>query len=434
MPAEAPATTTTSPVAPAATACDIHPAERRILIIGGGYAGTTLAVRLGRELKRHPRPGAEVLLLETSPCQQALAELDLVAAGSERPEFCELWLPAVLKDLPVSACFNRAESIDCDARTVTVRGTGDVGYWRLVVASGAVPAVPAVPGLAEHALTMWSVADAHRLQEHLTEQMKLAASMPRAEDRRRALAITVCGGGATGVEVVGSLGQLLPKRAAEAGLDTRDLNIHLVEGRPDILYDLPERQRGKAQERLAEMNVEVVVGSMVSSVDPNRVTLADGREVPATILVWCGGAHADPHAKTWGFELDARGRICVDDRGRVPGHEDVYALGDVAAFRHPGTGRTLPMLAQFAIASAEHAADNLLAEFDGAETTPFAPDQHGEFVSVGPSWGVGWMFGLTLSGLPAIVMKRVTYVRYWFQVGGLRLAWRRGRELLSMQR
>jgi NADH dehydrogenase len=433
MSAETGLHTRTEP-SPAQTACEIGPADRRVVIIGGGYAGTTLAVHLGRELKRHPRPGVEVLLLETSPCQQALAELDLVAAGSERPEFCELWLPAVLKDLPVRTCFNRAESIDCTARTVTVRGSGEVSYWRLVVASGAVPSVPPVPGLAEHAITMWSVSDAQRLHARLAEQLKLAASLPHPADRKRALAIAVCGGGATGIEVVGSLGQLLPKRAAEVGLDTADLNVHLIEGRPDILFDLPETQRRKAKQRLAEMNVDLELGSMVSRVEADRVVLADGREVPAAILVWCGGAHADPHAKAWGFGLDRSGRIRVDDRGRVLGHEDVYALGDVAGFEDPTTGEPLPMLAQFAITTAEHAADNLLAELDGDPTTPFVPAQRGEFVSVGPSWGVGWMFGLTLSGVPAILMKRVTYLKYWFQVGGLRLAWRRGRELMSMQR
>ena len=112
----------------------------------------------------------------------------------------------------------------------------------------------------------------------------------------------------------------------------------------------------------------------------------------------------------------------------------MYVLGDVAAFRDPKDNRVLPMLAQFAITSAEHATGNILSEIDGGTTTPFVPNQHGEFVSVGPSWGVGWMFGVRLSGVPAIFMKRLTYVLYWWQVGGLKLAWKRGRELLAMQR
>ncbi len=414
--------------------CPVPESERRIVILGGGYAGTTLAVRLGRALKKRPVPGLDVLLLENSPCQQALSELDLVAAGPERPEFCELWLPAVLKDLPVRTCFNRVESIDCERRVITVRGGQEVGYWRLVVATGAIPSVPPIPGLAERAITMWSVADAQKLQARSREQSKLAASLPDAAQRRAALSITVCGGGATGVEIVGTLAQLLRKRHAEVGLDPSELEIHLVEGRPDILYDLEPKLREKARRRLEHLRVDVITGSMVDRVTDDAIVLADGREVPSATLVWCGGAKADPDAAVWGFPLDNSGRICAEPDSKVEGLDDVYVLGDVAAFRDPRTNRVLPMLAQFAITSAEHCTHNILAEIDGRPTTPFVPNQHGEFVSIGPSWGVGWMWNLTLSGVPAIIMKRLTYVLYWWQVGGVKLAWQRGRELLAMAR
>jgi NADH:ubiquinone reductase (H+-translocating) len=421
-------------VTAAPTSCPLGDENRRIVIVGGGYAGTTLAVRLGRALKRHPRADVGVLLVERDPCQQALSELDLVAAGTERADFCELWLPAVLKRLPVSTCFNRVESIDCDQRTVTIQGGQVVPYWRLVVASGAVPSIPPIPGLAENAITMWSVANAQTLQDRIREQMKLAAAMAQPADRRKALSFTVCGGGATGVEMVGTLGQLLPKRAAEVGLDPGDLNIHLVEGQDNILAHLPAKQQHRAIRRLARLGVKVVAGSMVASVDSHAVHLADGVEVPAAVLVWCGGAHADPHAKTWGFRLDTDGRMIVGPDGKVAGIPDAYALGDVASFHDPVTDRPVPMLAQLAIESAKHASANILAELDGRPTTPFIPRLQGEFVSVGPSWGVGWMWKFGLSGVPAIVMKRMTYVVYWWRVGGISLAWRRGMEMLSMQR
>jgi NADH:quinone reductase (non-electrogenic) len=264
--------------------------------------------------------------------------------------------------------------------------------------------------------------------------MKLAASLPYAEHRRRALSFTVCGAGASGVEMAGTLGQLLPKRAAQVGLDPADLNIHLVEGQPEILPGLPPPQRSRAARRLDRLGVHVLTGSMVQSVVGDDIILADGGQVPSAVLVWCGGTHADPHAEGWGFSLDEGDRIVVGPDSKAQDLSDVYALGDVAAFRDPATGRTLPMLAQFAIASAKHATANLLAELDARPTTAFAPNLQGEFVSVGPSWGVGWMWKLNLSGIPAIFMKRMTYVLYWWQVGGFRLAWRRGRELISMQR
>ncbi len=418
-------------VAPCLEATD---GARRVLIVGGGYAGTTLAVTLGKALKRRPREDVEVILIENNPCQQALSELDLVAVGPEAPEFCELWLPAALKNLPVRTCFNRVGHIDPRRRVVATEDGHEASYWRLVVCTGAVPNVPPVPGLAEHAITMWSVADAQELQRRVNGQLKLAARMPSAEQRREALSITVCGGGATGVEIVGTIGQLLPKRAAEIGLDAADLRITLVEGRPNILYDLSEPQRDIALRRLAKLGVDVVTGSMISGVAADGVTLQDGRHVPSSVLVWAGGAKADPHASAWGFDVDNTGRISTRTDLKTSEFDDAYALGDVAAFKDPQTGRIVPMLAQFAIKQGAHTAANLLAEIDGRPTSPWVPHQLGEFVSIGPSWGIGWAGRFRLSGLSAIVMKRLTYILYWWRVGGLRLAWARGREMLSMQR
>lgn len=408
--------------------------DRRIVVIGGGYAGVTLAVRLGRALRERRDLTAEVVLVEPNPCQQALSELDLVAVGPEQPEFCELWLPAVLKDLPVKTCFNRVTTIDHDRKVVVTQDGHEVEYWRAVVCTGAVPSLPPIPGLAENAITMWSVEDAQELQNRINEQFRVAARLPDVDLRRAALSFTVCGGGATGVEIVGTLGQLVPKRAAEKGLDRDDLRISLVEGRSSILFDLDASQRERALARLSKLGVQVVVGSMVDSVTEEAVVLQDGRVVPASVLVWCGGAHADPVAGTWGFETDNSGRLVTELDLKAAGFDDVYALGDVAAFRDPKSNRVLPMLAQFAIREAEHTAGNLIRELEGNPTQPFRPHQHGEFVSIGPSWGIGWAGRLRLAGVPAIIMKRLTYVLYWWQVGGIPLAWKRGWELVRMGR
>ena len=92
------------------------------------------------------------------------------------------------------------------------------------------------------------------------------------------------------------------------------------------------------------------------------------------------------------------------------------------------------MLAQMAIQEGPTTAQNIVREARGEEPRPFVPHMRGEFVSVGPRWGVGWMYGYPLSGLPAITMKRITYVKYWLQVGGWRLAFKRTREMLALQR
>ncbi len=418
------------------SSCATPGVSRRIVIAGGGYAGTTLAVNLGRKLKNVD--DVEVMLIEPNPCQQALSELDLVAVGPPRPEFCELWHPTVFKDLPVTVCYNRVDAVKPGEHVVTVgpRGeaTDEVSYWRLAIATGAIAFVPPVPGLREHAITMWSVADAQELQRRGEAQFRIAAKLRDPAEKARALSFTVIGAGATGVEIVGTLAQLLPKRMRAFGLDPIDLRVRLIEGRPDVLYDLSPKLRERARRRLTKLGVELYTGSMVERVEDGAVHLADGEVVDSSVLVFCGGAKADPDAIGWGLEADPGGRLLTSEVCKSPVYDDVYIVGDVAAFRDPETKRTIPMLAQFAIREAEHTAGNIVREVHGDAPVPFRPNMHVEFVSVGPSWGIGWMFGMNLSGLPAIIMKRLTYVLYWFQVGGVPLAARRTREMLGMQR
>lgn len=407
----------------------------RVLIAGGGYAGVTLAVRLAK--KARPEDGLEIILIEPNPCQQSLSELDLVAVGPAQPEFCELWLPTLFEKLPVKLRYDRLHDVAVDEQCVTFGPRQGpytkASYWRLVLATGAVAFVPPVAGLKEHAVTMWSVHDAQELQRSLDVQLRAAVKMETPEERVRALSVAVIGGGATGMEIVGTLGQVLPVQAASMGIDPKDLRIRLIEGRSDILYDLPEPQRARARRRLARLGVELLTGTMVQSVDARAVHLADGTAVDASVVVFCGGAKPDPDAVSWGMPTDPSGRLMVDDRCKTQ-HPEVYAIGDVAAFRDPKSNKVLPMLAQFAIREAQTTADNLLREARGQATVPFVAHMHGEFVSIGPGWGCGWMGRFSLYGIPAIIMKRLTYVMYWWFAGGIRLVWRRMRELIFMHR
>lgn len=411
---------------------DATSAKRRVVIAGGGYAGTTCGVALARHLR--PQDDVDILLIALNPCQQALSELDLVAVGPPRPQFCELWHPTVFKDLPVTICYNRLAYVRPTDHLVVLGDREEVPYWRLVIATGAIPFVPPIPGLRDNAITMWSVEDAQELQQRIDGSFKAAARTADRAERARRLSYTVVGGGATGVEIIGTLAQMLPKRLREAGLPAEDLRLNLVEARDDILYDLPPRQRRRAIERLTYMGVDVITGSMLARVEDGLAHLASGREVDSAVLVWAGGARPDPHAVEWGLEAAKSGRLLVDEYLKPPGIDDIYIIGDLALAKHPETGSPLPMLAQMAIQEGPATATNILREARGEEPQSFKPRIRGEFVSVGPSWGVGWMYGMNLTGLPAIVMKRLTYVKYWLQVGGIGLAWRRTREMLAMGR
>ena len=408
---------------------------RRVVIVGGGYAGLTFAVTLAHRMKA--ADGIEIVLVDPRPYQQALSELDLVAAGTPRPQFAELWYADVLRGLPVKVVYDRLESVSTESCSIEIGPRGGpavtIPYGRLVLATGAIASVPPVPGLRESAITMWSVADAMRLQQALEEQFRRGVMLTDPLERSAAIAVSVVGAGATGVEIVGTIAHWMPQMIRRAGHDPKELTITLIEGRPDVLYDLPEAQRVRARKRLAKMGVSVVLGRRLERVENGVAFLEGGLTVPSPVLVWCGGAHADPDAVAWGLSADLSGRLVCDENLKAQGHDAIYVVGDVAAFRDPSSNRVLPMLAQFAIREAEHAAEAVLREAHGQTLQPFVPTMHGEFVSVGPRWGVGWMLGVNVSGWFAIVMKRLTYVMYWVQVGSFRLAWKRTQQMLRMR-
>ena len=412
------------------------PHPRRIVVVGSGYAGMTCVVTLAHRAK--PADDIEIVMIAPLPYQQALSELDLVAAGTPRPQWAELWHGDIFRGLPIKVCYERLEDVCAEDSTIAVGPDGapvaTIPYWRLVLATGAIPFVPPVPGLAERGITMWSTADALKLQQRVESQFKHAVTITSAEECRKAMAIAVVGAGATGVEVVGTLAYALPGMIRGAGYDPCMIQLSLIDSRNDILFDLKPREREKARNRLAKMGVELVLGSPLAKVEEGSATLQDGRVIPAQTVVWCGGAKADPDAVGWGLAVDASGRLVIDTSLKAEDHDAIYAVGDVSALRDPKTNRVLPMLAQFAIREAAHAAQNILRELRGGAMKPFEPHMHGEFVSVGPRWGVGWMFWLPVSGWFAIVMKRLTYVVYWLEVGTIRLAWRRTVQMMRMHR
>ena len=409
---------------------------RRVVIVGTGYAGMTATVALAHKMRASDN--IEIVVVAPLPYQEALSELDLVAAGTPRPQWAELWHGDIFRGLNVSVVYERLDSVDVHSRRITLGSPdapgGTISYWRLILATGAIPSMPPVPGLAENAQSMWSVHDALELQQRVDRRFKRAATIDDPDERRRAMSVCVIGGGATGVEIIGTLADVVPRMIARLGYDRSMVRLTLLEGRPDILYDLRPAERAKAVKRLQKMGVHVVVGEFLAELTPDTARTETGREIPATVSVWCGGAKADPDAVGWGLEADNSGRLVVDPAYRAKSCPEVYAVGDVAAFKDPQTNRVLPMLAQFAIRGAAHCAENIIAEARGREVVPFVPHMHGEFVSVGPRWGVGWMFGMPVSGWFAIVMKRLTYIMYWLQVGTFRLAWRRTLQMMRMHR
>lgn len=410
---------------------------KRVVVLGAGYAGvcfiTSLAKRLRRELERGE---IEMLLIEPNEYQQTLSEFDLIAATSRsrNADFCKLSYTQLFAKVPWGALKKvpqKALSVDPVARTVTTEDGGVYGYWKLVIATGAEPFLPPIEGLAEYAVPVWSMKNMYTLHDKIAEKFELARHETDEQVRRELLTFTVIGGGDTGVEIVGTFGKQLPKLCKLYGIDRSELTVRLIEGRDEILPHLEPSLRAKALDHMQRrLGIEVITGRLVERMEYHRIHL-DGVPLDSAVTVWAGGVKATSVSACFGLPLATQNRIVGTEYLRVEGHDDIYVIGDTAAIPWKERNGVCHMVAQFAVPEGQHAARNIAHEFKDEEIEPFVPRQKGEFVSIG-NYCVGWMFDLKLTGLPAMFMKRLTYIEYWLVARGPWFAARRTVEMIRL--
>jgi NADH:ubiquinone reductase (H+-translocating) len=304
----------------------------QVLVVGAGYAGTTAAVRLaGRSGGR-----VEVTLVNPRPGFVNRLRLHQIAIGRA------VATPSVreLVGTGVTVVEGEVVALDPDAGRATVSGPDgvqDVAFDRVVIATGSTTEV-SVPG-AEHVHAVGDLESARRLRPAL-------AAVPAGAD------VAVVGGGFTGLETVAELAEARP-----------DVRVRLVAAGEVGGWFTP-RGRDHVQRTLARLGVEAVGDSRVLAVEPDRLRLEDGGEVPSALTVWCGGFAAPSLARDAGIAVDDRGAVRTDATMRSLSHPAVMAVGDAGHAPGPDGGR-YSMSCQYAFPSAAHAADLLRAEVLG---------------------------------------------------------------------
>jgi NADH dehydrogenase len=411
--------------------------KQRVIVIGGGYAGVCCIVELVKQLRRNSiEDKLEIILVDPNDYMQTLSEFDLVAAtsASRNAEFCKLRYADLFRKVPWGSFHhlrNRVVKLDPERKTVTLDDHQELEYWKVVIATGAQPFLPPIPGLAKHAIPVWSIRNISDIHARIGERMETALHEPDTAKRRALLSYTVIGAGDTGVEVMGTFGAKLPRVAQRFGLDPAELTLTLVEGSEEVLRSMPPELRTKATAHLEEdLGIRIMTGARVEKIAVDHIVVA-GRKIPSAVTVWAGGVRAVGAPAGTGFETDRMNRIVTTGFLRSVDDEDVYVIGDAASVKWPERDGTLYMVAQFAVPEGPHAARNIIAEYLGKRITEFVPNHRGEFVSVG-DYCVGTAFGHSVSGLPAMLIKRFTYVEYWWQSGGTWLAFRRILRMLQL--
>ena len=367
------------------------------LVLGGGFAGSYVA----RLLKRH---GATIVSLENFMLYTPL--LPEAASGTLEPRHVVVPLRQMCPHAEL--LLGQVTGHDRERRGVlvdTLAGPIEIEYERLVVALGARTRALPVPGLAEHGMGFKDLADAIALRNHVLLQLERAAIRP---DDPSELGFVFVGAGYAGVESLGELNDM-----AHAALrfypTLRDLPQRwvLVDAAPKILPEIPRSLGTYAAHRLEERGVEIHVGTTLQSYDGREAVLSDGTRIPAQTLVWTAGVRASPLLPQLGLPLDDRGRVVVDERMRVPGTDDVWALGDCAAVINVKTpGVFDPPTCQHALRQARRLAKNLTGE-----PQPYGYRMLGQVATLGRFKGIAEIPGLHLWGFPGWFVTR-TYHLY----------------------
>jgi NADH dehydrogenase len=293
----------------------------------------------------------------------------------------------------------RVTGIDLDRRVVHMT-EGDLDYDNLVIAAGAVSAYYGVPGVAEHAFELKSLADAVALRSHVLRTFERAATDPAAIGDGT-LTIVISGGGPTGVELAGGLAELFASvfRKDYPNLDVRRARIVLVEMAERLLGTFAPRLSKKAYRSLTRRGVEVVLGVGVDKVEADAVHLSDGTRIPANTLVWTAGVEASPLAKALGVPVSRGGRLVVNPDLSLPDHPEVFAVGDISTIGGAADGG-LPGVAQVAIQGGRHAGRMIHARLDGQPTAPFRYFDKGSMATIGRHDAVAELpGGIRLSGV-----------------------------------
>jgi NADH dehydrogenase len=371
----------------------------RVVVLGGGFGGLGAV----QELRK---ADADVVLVDQHDYHTFQPLLYQLATGLLEPTAAGHSLRDLVHDQANTRIHKTAvTAIDLAAREVRLAEMAPLTFDYLVLGLGAEVNFFGTEGAADHAFPMYTLADAVRLKEHLLERWEAADKDPSLLDDG-ALNVVVVGGGPTGVESAGAIAELYRGDFAKDYPDVPQdkARVVLVEAGPEIFAMFKPKLRAYAAAALQERTVEVSTGELVAGVSPSRVTLESGTVIPAHTLVWGAGLQGNPLVQSLGLELQRGNRIGVGPDLAVPGHPDVYAVGDVAAITDARSEQPLPQLGSVALQSGEHAGKTIARRLRGKEPKPFRYRDKGTMATIGRGAAVVQMLGgRALKGMKAQV-------------------------------
>jgi NADH dehydrogenase len=381
-----------------------------VVVIGAGFGGLSVV----RALRGAP---CEILLFDRQNHHLFQPLLYQVATAALSPADIAHPIRGILHAQEnVQVILGEVESVDLQARTLTVRGD-TVSYDWLVLAAGVTHAYFGHEGWRERAPGLKTIDDALEIRRRILMAFEEAELEDDREAREAQLTFVIVGGGPTGVELAGALREIAAKTIPEdfRRVDTSTARVMLMEGEGRLLSGMSKEASGAAQRHLEELGVEVRVHARVTDIDETAVHVGTER-VPATNVIWAAGVQGSGLAKTLGVDLDEQARVVVEADCSIPGYPEAFVIGDLAAMKDSLTGESVPGVAQGALQMGgfvgEIIRESLPLGGPPVKRRPFRYVDKGTMATIGRARAVADMGELTFKGFFAWLLWSTVHIVY----------------------
>ncbi len=368
--------------------------QPHIVILGGGFGGLYTA----RNLRKAE---AKITMVDQHNYHLFQPLLYQVASAALNPSDIAVPIRSIVRHQKNTAVMlDEAVSIDTTRRVVTLRN-GELAYDYLVVATGATHSYFGHPEWEKHAPGLKTIDDALEIRKRVLLAFEAAERETDPAKQAAWLTFVVIGAGPTGVEMAGALSEIARQSMIRdfRRINPGDARVILIEGRERVLPPYPPDLSEKARKQLVNLGVEVVTGTIVTGVSATEVQAGE-RTIRSRTILWAAGVQASPLAVSLGVPLDRAGRVLVEPDLTIPGHKEVFVIGDLAAVKQR-SGELVPGVAPGAIQEGQHTAMNLDRALNGQPLRAFQYNDKGSLATIGRAAAVAEVGPLKMSGFLA---------------------------------
>ncbi|MGJ5680833.1 NAD(P)/FAD-dependent oxidoreductase [Staphylococcus equorum] len=397
--------------------------RKKVLVLGAGYAGLQTITKLQKQISADE---AEVTLINKNDYHYEATWLHEASAGTISYEDLLYPVESVVNKDKVNFVKAEVTKIDRNAKKVET-DAGIFDYDILVVSLGFETETFGIKGMKDHAFQIENVLTARKLSRHIEDKFANYASSKQKDDKD--LAIIVGGAGFTGVEFLGELTDRIPELCNKYGVEQGKVKITCVEAAPKMLPMFSDELVNHAVSYLEDRGVEFKIGTPIVAANEKGFVVKvndEEQQLEANTVVWAAGVRGS-NLMEESFEGVKRGRIVTKQDLTIEGYDDVFAIGDVSAFIPAGEERPLPTTAQIAMQQGEQTAKNIMNILEGQPTQEFEYVDRGTVCSLGSNDGVGVVYGKDIQGKKAAFMKKVIDTRAVYKLGGVGLAFKKGK-------